>query len=84
MAEKVLKGITCPACAGELDLREGVKTFNCKYCGTLLLTKGVDGVVKYYVPRKIQRNIAIWFIQRITFKTKDRRRLELSKLHLQN
>lgn len=59
MAEKVLKGITCPACAGELDLREGIKTFNCKYCGTLLLTRGVEGVVKYYVPRKIQRNIAI-------------------------
>jgi hypothetical protein len=59
LAEKVLKGITCPACAGELDLREGIKTFNCKYCGTLLLTKGADGVVKYHVPRKIQRNIAI-------------------------
>ncbi|HEY3250577.1 MAG TPA: hypothetical protein VGK25_05610 [Ignavibacteria bacterium] len=59
MAEKVLKGVTCPACSGEQDLREGVKTFNCKYCGTLLITKGIDGVVKYYVPRKVQRNIAI-------------------------
>jgi len=59
LAEKVLKGVTCPACSGEQDLREGVKTFNCKYCGTLLITRGVDGVVKYYVPRKIQRNIAI-------------------------
>lgn len=59
MAEKVLKGITCPACSGELDLREGIRTFNCKYCGTLLLTKGSEGVIKYYVPRKIQRNIAI-------------------------
>ena len=59
MAEKVLKGITCPACSGELDLREGVKTFNCKYCGSLLTTKGADGVVKYYVPANIQRNIAI-------------------------
>ncbi|MCX7878465.1 MAG: phage holin family protein [Ignavibacteria bacterium] len=59
MAEKVLKGITCPACSGELDLREGIRTFNCKYCGTLLLAKGSEGVVKYYVPKKIQRNIAI-------------------------
>jgi DNA-directed RNA polymerase subunit RPC12/RpoP/uncharacterized membrane protein YeaQ/YmgE (transglycosylase-associated protein family) len=59
MAEKVLKGITCPACSGELDLREGVRSFNCKYCGTLLVTKGVDGVVKYYVPNKLQRNQAI-------------------------
>ncbi len=59
MAEKVLKGVTCPACSGEQDLREGVKSFNCKYCGTLLVTRGVDGVVKYYVPNEIQRNIAI-------------------------
>lgn len=59
MAEKVLKGVTCPACGGEQDLREGVKSFNCKYCGTLLVTKGVDGVVKYYVPNTLQRNIAI-------------------------
>lgn len=63
MAEKVLKGITCPACSGELDLREGIKSFNCKYCGTLLLTRGVEGVVKYYVPRKVQRNIAIQNMQ---------------------
>jgi hypothetical protein len=59
LAEKVLKGVTCPACGGEQDLREGIKTFNCKYCGTLLITRGVDGVIKYNVPRKIQRNIAI-------------------------
>ena len=59
MAEKVLKGVTCPACSGELDLREGIKSFNCKYCGTLLIVKGIGGVVKYYVPMKVQRNIAI-------------------------
>lgn len=59
MAEKLLKGVTCPACNGEQDMREGVKSFNCKYCGTLLITKGVDGALKYYVPNKLQRNIAI-------------------------
>ncbi len=59
MAEKVLKGITCPSCSGELDLREGVKTFNCKFCGTLLVMKGADGAIKFYVPNKVQRNIAI-------------------------
>jgi len=63
MAEKLLKGVTCPACSGELDLREGVKTFNCKYCGSLLITKGIDGVIKYNVPVKIQRNIAIQNMQ---------------------
>lgn len=59
MAEKVLKGVTCPSCSGELDITEGMKTFNCKYCGTLLLAKGIDGVLKFYVPNTLQRNIAI-------------------------
>ncbi len=59
MAEKILKGVTCPACNGEQDMREGVKSFNCKYCGTLLITKGVDGPLKFYVPNTLQRNIAI-------------------------
>lgn len=59
MAEKILKGITCPACGGEQDLREGVKIFNCKYCGTLLVTHGVDGAIKYFVPNTLQRNISI-------------------------
>jgi hypothetical protein len=59
LADKVIKGITCPSCGGEQELREGVKTFNCKYCGTLLVTSGVDGAIKYYVPNKLQRNIAI-------------------------
>jgi uncharacterized membrane protein YeaQ/YmgE (transglycosylase-associated protein family) len=59
LAEKVLKGITCPACSGELDLKEGITSFNCKYCGTLLVTKGVGGVIKYYVPNKFNKNQAI-------------------------
>jgi len=59
LAEKVLKGVTCPACSGELDITEGMRTFNCKYCGTLLLAKGIDGVLKFYVPNTLQRNIAI-------------------------
>ncbi|MDZ4713529.1 MAG: hypothetical protein SGI89_14565 [bacterium] len=57
--EKVIKGITCPACNGELDLKEGVSSFNCKYCGTLLVTKGESGTRKYYVPRKMKREDAI-------------------------
>lgn len=57
--EKVIKGITCPACNGELDLKEGIKSFNCKYCGTLLVIKGESGTLKYYVPRKLKREDAI-------------------------
>lgn len=59
--EKVIKGITCPACSGELDLREGIRSFNCKYCGTLLTTKGISGPIKFYVPKKVTREKAIEF-----------------------
>ena len=57
--EKVIKGITCPACSGELDLREGIKTFNCKYCGILLAVKGESGPTKYYVPKNLKKEDAI-------------------------
>jgi predicted RNA-binding Zn-ribbon protein involved in translation (DUF1610 family) len=57
--EKIIKGITCPSCSGELDLREGILTFNCKYCGTLLTTKGESGALKFYVPKVLSRDDAI-------------------------
>ena len=57
--EKIIKGITCPSCNGELDIKEGIHSFNCKYCGTLLVIKGETGTLKYYVPRKLKREDAI-------------------------
>jgi DNA-directed RNA polymerase subunit RPC12/RpoP len=57
--EKVIKGLSCPSCGGELNITEGIKTFNCKYCNSLLVVKGTTGSVKYYVPRKINKNTAI-------------------------
>ena len=48
--EKVIRGIVSPGMQRRsLDLKEGVKTFNCKYCGTLLTTKGIGGTLKFYV-----------------------------------
>ena len=57
--EKVVKGITCPSCGGELDLGEGIRTLNCKYCGTLLVAKGLSGSLRYYVKKKLKRDDAI-------------------------
>jgi len=57
--EKVVRGITCPSCGGELDLGEGIKTLNCKYCGTLLAARGSGGSIRYYVPKKLKRDDAI-------------------------
>ncbi|MCX6161778.1 MAG: hypothetical protein NTV87_10675 [Ignavibacteriae bacterium] len=57
--EKIVRGITCPSCGGELDLGEGIKTLNCKYCGTLLAARGSGGSIRYYVPKKLKRDDAI-------------------------
>lgn len=57
--EKVIKGLSCPSCGGELNIAEGIRTLNCKYCNSLLVVKGSSGSIKYYVPRKIDKNIAI-------------------------
>ena len=56
---KVIRGITCPSCGGELDIKEGIRSFNCKYCKTLLIVKSETGPLKYYVPKKIKRDDAI-------------------------
>ncbi|MBS1519325.1 MAG: hypothetical protein JSS91_14675 [Bacteroidetes bacterium] len=57
--EKIVRGISCPSCSGELDLREGIISFNCKYCGTLLVVKGESGTRKYYVPKNLKREDAV-------------------------
>ena len=58
--EKVIKGITCPSCSGELDLAEGVRTLNCKFCGTLLVAKDTAGTtMRFSVVRKLKREDAI-------------------------
>jgi len=57
--EKVIKGITCPSCNGELDIAEGIRSLNCKYCGTLLVAKGSGSSMRFYVPKRLNRNDAI-------------------------
>lgn len=57
--EKVIKGLSCPSCGGELNITEGIRTLNCKYCNSLLVVNGKSGSIKYYVPRKIDKLTAI-------------------------
>lgn len=57
--ERVIKGLSCPSCGGVLNITEGIRTLNCKYCNSLLVIKGSSGSIKYYVPRKVDKNVAI-------------------------
>lgn len=57
--DKIIKGITCPSCSGELDISEGIRSLNCKFCGTLLVAKGLGSSMRFYVPKKLKREDAI-------------------------
>lgn len=52
MADRILRGVNCPACGGSLEIKEGACSTNCKFCGTPLRVKGDRGISKYYVPIK--------------------------------
>ena len=57
--DKIIKGITCPSCSGELDISEGIRSLNCKFCGTLLVAKGLGSSMRFFVPKKLKRDDAI-------------------------
>ncbi len=57
--DKIIKGITCPSCSGELDMSEGIRSLNCKFCGTLLVAKGLGNSMRFYVTKKLKREDAI-------------------------
>lgn len=64
--ERIIRGVGCPACGGSLEIAEGSRILNCKYCNTALLARGEHGVTKFYVPLKsekeeITKKILKWF-----------------------
>jgi len=66
MSEQVLRGVSCPACGGSLDVQEGTLIFSCKFCKAQLLVRGERGVSRYYVALEHQRQdviakVAKWF-----------------------
>ena len=62
----MIKGVSCPACGGSLELGEGITTLKCKYCNVSLLVRGEKGVLKYHQVRKAGSEEAVecsrkWF-----------------------
>src|SRR5262249_23788618 len=66
MSQQVLRGVSCPACGGSLDVQEGTLIFSCKFCKAQLLVRGERGVPRYYVGLELKREeviakVAKWF-----------------------
>ena len=66
MADRIIKGVGCPACGGSLEIAEGARLVSCKYCNAALLAKGEHGVQKFYVlmentKDKMNAKIQKWF-----------------------
>ena len=66
MSETILRGVSCPGCAGSLEVVEGTTVLDCQFCGSGLMVLGDRGLPRYYVPiritkEQIQEKIQAWF-----------------------
>lgn len=61
-----LKGLSCPACGGSLEIEEGKPVLSCAFCKTGLYVEGDLSAPKFYTPNrfpkeKIQQTVRRWF-----------------------
>ena len=54
----VITGLTCPNCSGALSVREGQRLVKCPYCNERSLVSGDNGVGRYQVERRVDRDHA--------------------------
>jgi DNA-directed RNA polymerase subunit RPC12/RpoP len=54
----VITGLSCPNCAGRLEVREGQRIVRCPYCEARSFVRGEKGVSRYQVARRVDREAA--------------------------
>jgi len=52
-------GLACPKCQGRLQIPEGVRIIRCPFCDQRSLVRGDRGVLRYQVPRRLDRPAAL-------------------------
>jgi predicted RNA-binding Zn-ribbon protein involved in translation (DUF1610 family) len=62
--ERRIVGLSCPACGGTLDLREGATVEQCSFCGTPLLLNIPGNVPGYSAVRRLDEDEAWWVVTR--------------------
>ncbi len=66
MPDITLKGLTCPACGGSLEIIEGKPVFPCSFCKAALFVEGDLSAPKFYTPNRfsreeVERKVKLWF-----------------------
>jgi DNA-directed RNA polymerase subunit RPC12/RpoP len=56
---ETITGLACPSCQGRLEIPEGTRIVVCPYCSQRSLVRGVRGVYRYQVPRRVDRDRAL-------------------------
>jgi hypothetical protein len=60
MTEKdSLTGLSCPRCGGMVPIPEGQEIVNCPFCGLSSVVRGENGVRRYEVPCRVEREKAL-------------------------
>ena len=52
-------GLTCPECSGVVPLKEGDRIVVCPFCGVHALVQGEQGVRRWQVTRRVEREKAL-------------------------
>lgn len=52
---RVLRSVSCPQCAGPLEVRHGRRVLSCRRCGTRLLVGERDGFSRWYLEATVDR-----------------------------
>ena len=52
-------GLACPNCQGRLRIPEGARLIRCPFCDLRSLVRGERGVMRYQVPRRLDRAAAL-------------------------
>jgi hypothetical protein len=60
----VIKGLSCPNCAGTLTPGEGMNILRCPFCDVVLQMLGHHGVRKFHVGRKISKSANETIVQK--------------------
>jgi hypothetical protein len=60
----IITGLSCPNCAGRLEVREGQRIVKCPYCEARSQVIGDRGVGRYQVKRQVERAVAEQAVRR--------------------
>jgi hypothetical protein len=64
MTARAVKGLSCPSCAGSVEVVEGARLAGCEACGAALLVQGERGAARFYVPLRQTREQILGLVQK--------------------